>query len=294
MPKFAVVSDSCADLPLKVIQSLDLNVVPMIVTIDDKTYRNFPDEREITSVKFNEFLRNKAKPRTSQPAPLEVIEVVEPLLKEGHDVLLMSISSNLSQTFNSMNLAMTELKEKYPKRRIELFDTLNASTGEGLLVHKALLLRKEDKTLDETLAALNAIRNKVTTVVAFDDLSHLYRGGRINGVKFALGSFLGIKPVLMCNSEGRIAPVPKLKLRGRKNALNFLLETFKKYVEQDDTVFIVQNDCPEDAKYLTTELKKIRPGIKTLVNAQMGPVIAAHGGLGTIGIMFVGKTKDIE
>ena len=59
-------------------------------------------------------------------------------------------------------------------------------------------------------------------------------------------------------------------------------------------MFIVQNDCPEDAKYLTEELKKIRPGIKTLVNAQMGPVIAAHGGLGPIGIMFVGKTKDIE
>lgn len=294
MPKFAVVSDSCMDLPLKVVQSLELNVVPMIVTIDDKTYRNFPDEREITAVKFNEFLKNKAKPKTSQPAPQEVMDVVEPLLKAGKDVLMMCVSSNLSQTFNSMNLAMTELKEKYPKQKIELFDTLNASTGEGLLVHKALLLRKEEKTLEETVKALTAIRNKVTTVVAFDDLSHLYRGGRINAAKFALGSFLGIKPILMCSSEGRIVPVPKIKARGRKNALNFLLETFKKYVEQDDTVFIVQNDCPEDAKYLTEELKKIRPGIKTLVNAQMGPVIAAHGGLGTIGIMFVGKTKDIE
>lgn len=293
MPKFAVVSDSCADLPLKVVQSMDLQVVPMIVTIDDKTYRNFPDERELTTAKFNEFLKNKAKPRTSQPAPQEVIDVVEPLLAAGQDVLLMSISSNLSQTFNSMNLALTELKDKFPKRRIELFDTLNASLGEGLLVHKALLLRKAEKTMDETLAELNAIRNKVTTVVAFDDLSHLYRGGRINAAKFALGSFLGIKPVLMCSSEGRIVPVPKLKARGRKNALNFLLETFKKYVEQDDTVFIVHSDCAEDAKFLEAELKKIRP-IKTLVSNTMGPVIASHGGLGTIGIMFVGKTKDIE
>ena len=124
------------------------------------------------------------------------MDVVEPLLKAGKDVLMMSISSNLSQTFNSMNLAMTELKEKYPKQKIELFDTLNASTGEGLLVHKALLLRKEEKTLEETVKALTAIRNKVVAVVAFDDLSHLYRGGRINAAKFALGSFLGIKPVL--------------------------------------------------------------------------------------------------
>ncbi len=293
MPKFAVVSDSCVDLPLKVVQSLDLNVVPMIVTIDDKTYRNFPDERELTTAKFNEFLKNKAKPKTSQPAPQEVIEVLEPLLKAGQDVLLMSISSNLSQTFNSMNIAKTEMKEKYPNRRIELFDTLNASLGEGLIVHKALLWRKEEKTLDETLTYLNSIRNKVTTVVAFDDLSHLFRGGRINAAKFALGSFLGIKPILICNSEGRIVPVPKIKARGRKNALAFLLETFKKYVEQTDTVFIVHSDSAEDAKFLGEELKKIRP-IKTLVTNTMGPVIGAHGGLGTIGIMFIGKTKDIE
>ncbi len=294
MPKFAIVSDSCVDLPLKIVQALDLNVVPMIVTIDDKTYRNFPDEREITTAQFNDFLRNKAKPKTSQPAPQEVMEVVEPLLKAGQDVLLMSISSNLSQTFNSMNIAKTELKEKYPNRRIELFDTLNASLGEGMLVHKALLLKNEEKTMDETLAFLNSIRNKVVAVVAFDDLSHLFRGGRISGLKFGLGSFLGIKPVLICNSEGRIVPVPKLKLRGRKNALNFLLETFKKYVEDDESVFIVHSDSAEDAKFLGEELKKIRPGIKTLLTNTMGPVIGAHGGLGTIGIMFVGKTKDIE
>jgi DegV family protein with EDD domain len=240
MPKFAIVADSCVDLPLKVAQKLDLNVVPMIVTIDDKTYRNFLDEREITTAQFNEFLRNKAKPKTSQPAPQEVMDVVEPLLKAGQDVLLMSISSNLSQTFNSMNVAKTELKAKYPKRRIELFDTLNASLGEGLLVHKALLLKNEEKTMDETLAYLNSIRNKVVAVVAFDDLSHLLRGGRIN------------------------------------------------------TVFIVHSDSAEDAKFLGDELKKIRPGIKTLLTNTMGPVIGAHGGLGTIGIMFVGKTKDIE
>lgn len=294
MPKFAVVSDSCADLPLKVVQSLELSVVPMIVTIDDKTYRNFPDERELTTKQFNEFLRNKAKPRTSQPNAQEVIDVVEPLLKAGQDVLLMSISSNLSQTFNSMNLAVTELREKFPKQRIELFDTLNASLGEGFLVHKALLMRKDNKTMDETLAYLNSIRNKVSTVVAFDDLSHLYRGGRINAAKFALGSFLGIKPVLICNSEGKIVPVPKIKLRGRKNALGYLVETFTKYVENDDTVFIVHSDCAQDAEFLATELKKARPNIKTLLTNTMGPVIASHGGLGTIGIMFLGKTKDIE
>lgn len=294
MPKFAVVSDSCVDLPLKVVQSLELSVVPMVVMIDDKTYRNFPDERELTTKQFNEFLRNKAKPRTSQPNAQEVIDVVEPLLKAGQDVLLMSISSNLSQTFNSMNLAVTELREKFPKQRIELFDTLNASMGEGYLVHKALLWRKENKTMDETLAYLTSIRNKITTVVAFDDLSHLYRGGRINAAKFALGSFLGIKPVLMCSSEGKIVPVPKLKLRGRKNALGWLVETFKKYVENDDTVFIVHSDCAQDAEFLTTELKKARPNIKTLLSNTMGPVIASHGGLGTIGIMFLGKTKDVE
>ena len=294
MPKFALVADSCVDLPLKVVTKMELNVVPMIVTIDDKTYRNYPDEREITTEQFNTFLRNKAKPRTSQPNAQEVIDVAEPLLKAGQDVLLLSLSSQLSQTFNSMNNAMTELRERYPARRIELFDTLNASLGEGLLAYKALELRKADKTMDETIKALTGLRNKITTVVAFDDLSHLFRGGRINATKFALGSFLGIKPVLICNSEGKIVPVPKLKLRGRKAALNYLKETFVKYVEDDSALFIVHSDAQEEAEALGAEIKAIRPNIKTLLVAKMGPVIGAHGGLGTIGIMFVGKTKDIE
>jgi DegV family protein with EDD domain len=294
MPKFALVADSCVDLPLDVVTKMELNIVPMIVNIDDKTYRNYIDEREITTEQFNTFLRNKAKPRTSQPNAQEVIDVAEPLLKAGQDVLLLSISSQLSQTFNSMNNALTELRERYPARQIELFDTLNASLGEGLLAYKALELRAEEKTMDQTIKALTGLRDKITTVVAFDDLSHLLRGGRINAAKFALGSLLGIKPVLICNSEGKIVPVPKLKLRGRKAALNYLKDTFVKYVEDDEAVFIVHSDSQEEADTLAKDIKALRPKIKTLLVNKMGPVIGAHGGLGTIGIMFVGKTKDIE
>jgi DegV family protein with EDD domain len=294
MPKFALVADSCVDLPLSVVTKMELNIVPMIVTIDDKTYRNYIDEREITTEQFNTFLRNKAKPRTSQPNAQEVIDVAEPLLKAGQDVLLLSISSQLSQTFNSMNNALTELRERYPDRQIELFDTLNASLGEGLLAYKALELRAEDKTMDQTIKALTGLRDKITTVVAFDDLSHLLRGGRISATKFALGSLLGIKPVLICNTEGKIVPVPKLKLRGRKAALNYLKDTFVKYVEDDEAVFIVHSDSQEEADTLAKDIKALRPKIKTLLVNKMGPVIGAHGGLGTIGIMFVGKTKDIE
>ena len=294
MPKFALVADSCVDLPLSVVTKMELNIIPMIVTIDDKTYRNYIDERELTTEQFNTFLRNKAKPRTSQPNAQEVIDVAEPLLKAGQDVLLLSISSQLSQTFNSMNNALTELRERYPDRQIELFDTLNASLGEGLLAYKALELRAEDKTMDQTIKALTGLRDKITTVVAFDDLSHLLRGGRISATKFALGSLLGIKPVLICNSEGKIVPVPKLKLRGRKAALNYLKDTFVKYVEDDEAVFIVHSDSQEEADTLAKDIKALRPKIKTLLVNKMGPVIGAHGGLGTIGIMFVGKTKDIE
>jgi DegV family protein with EDD domain len=294
MPKFALVADSCVDLPLDVVTKMELNIIPMIVNIDDKTYRNYIDERELTTEQFNTFLRNKAKPRTSQPNAQEVMDVAEPLLKAGQDVLLLSISSQLSQTFNSMNNALTELRERYPDRQIELFDTLNASLGEGLLAYKALELRAEEKTMDQTIKALTGLRDKITTVVAFDDLSHLLRGGRINAAKFALGSLLGIKPVLICNTEGKIVPVPKLKLRGRKAALNYLKDTFVKYVEDDEAVFIVHSDSQEEADTLAKDIKALRPKIKTLLVNKMGPVIGAHGGLGTIGIMFVGKTKDIE
>lgn len=294
MPKFAVVADACTDLPLPIVKKLELNVVPMVVMVGEKTYLHYPDERNLKIDDFYQMLREKATPRTSQPNASEVLEVVEPLLKAGQDVLLMSISSNLSQTFNSMNIAVGELREKFPERKIELFDTLNASTGEGYLVYKALTMRKEDKSLEETLKFLTDIRNKITTTVIFDDLSHLKRGGRINLAKFALGSLLGIKPALICSSEGRIVPVPKLKLRGRKNAITWLKDTFTNLVEDESLVLIVHSDAKDDADTLAKELKAARPGIKEIIIARMGPVIGAHGGLGTLGLMYLGKTKDVE
>jgi DegV family protein with EDD domain len=292
MPKFAVVADACTDLPLPIVEKLELHVVPMVVMIGEKTYRHYPDERNLKIDDFYQMLREKASPRTSQPNASEVVEVVEPLLQAGQDVLLLSISSNLSQTFNSMNIALGELRERFPNRRIELFDTLNASTGEGFLVYKALQMRKADKSLDETLKYLTDIRNKITTTVIFDDLSHLKRGGRINLAKFALGSLLGIKPALICNSEGRILPT-KAKLRGRKNAIGWLKENFTNLVESEDLVLIVHSDAKEDAETLANELKASHPKIKELIIARMGPVIGSHGGLGTLGLMYLGKTKDI-
>lgn len=193
-----------------------------------------------------------------------------------------------------MNIAVGELKEKYPERKIELFDTLNASTGEGFLVYKALQLREAGKSLEETLAYVDSIRNKIVTSVIFDDLSHLKRGGRISGLKATLGTFLGIKPALYCNSEGRIKPMEKLKLRGRKNAITWLKETFVSQVEDDGLVLVVESDCREDADALVSELKAARPSIKEIIVARMGPVIGAHGGLGTLGVMYIGKTKDLE
>jgi DegV family protein with EDD domain len=294
MPKFAVVADACTDIPLPIVNKLELNVVPMVVTIGDKTYLHYPDERNLKIEDFYQMLREKATPKTSQPNANEVLEVIEPLLKAGQDVLVMSISSQLSQTYNSMNIAVTELREKFPERKIELFDTLNASTGEGYLVYKALTMRQEDKTLEETLKYLNDVRNKITTTVIFDDLSHLKRGGRINFAKFALGSLLGIKPALICNSEGKIAPVAKIKLRGRKNAITWLKDTFTNLVEDDSLVMIVHSDAKEDAETLAKELKAARPKLKEVIIAKMGPVIGAHGGLGTLGLMYLGKTKDVE
>ncbi len=292
MPKFAVVADACTDLPLPIVQKLELNVVPMTVMVGETEYLHYPDERNLKIDDFYQMLRDKATPRTSQPNANAVAEVVEPLLQAGQDVLMMSISSNLSQTFNSMNIALGELRERFPDRRIELFDTLNASTGEGFLVYKALQMRQADKSMDETLKFLNDIRNKVTTTVIFDDLSHLKRGGRINLAKFALGSLLGIKPALICNSEGRIVPT-KAKLRGRKNAIGWLKENFTQLVENEDLVLIVHSDAEDDAKTLAAELKASNPKIKELIIARMGPVIGSHGGLGTLGLMYQGKTKDI-
>jgi len=289
MSKFTILSDSCSDLPLDYILKHNLTILPLGFEIEGKSYKNFPDERDIKIVDFYSLMRDKKNVITSQVTPEGFMSIAEPLLKQGHDILAFSISSALSGTFNSMRIGALELLEHYPNRKIIVIDSLGASLGEGMLVNTAVEMQEAGKTLEETAAFIEANKLKLNHLFTVDDLGTLKRGGRLTASKAFLGTVLNLKPVLLVDHTGHL--VPWGTKHGRKVALKTLLEKMEENITDDRVIFISHGDCLAEAEKVKASILEAHPNNKIFVMNPVGPAIGAHSGPGTIAIFFYGHER---
>ncbi len=290
MASYILLTDSCADLPLRIYEELDIRVIPLSFLLEGQTYENRPDE---SSMKFSEVyarLRNGANISTSAVNVEEFKNTFLPYLQEGKDILYMSFSSGLSGTYNAGRIAAEELMEEFPGRRIRIVDTLGASLGQGLHVYLTAKKRQEGASLEDATAFAEDIKLRVVHWFTVDDLFFLKRGGRLSGATALVGSALGIKPVLHVDNEGHLIKVSTV--RGRKNSLKALAEKMAQTVvdPQEQTVFIGHGDCLEDAQYLA-QLVKDTCGVKEVIIDYVGPVIGAHSGPGTMALFYIGRER---
>lgn len=235
-------------------------------------------------------LRAGSVSTTTQVNSEEFLHVFTPLLEAGQDVLYIAFSSGLSGTCQSALLARKELKERFPDRKLEVFDSLCASMGEGLLVYHAAKLRREGKSLEEVLSWLRENALRLCHWFTVDDLNHLKRGGRVSTATALVGTILGIKPVLHVDDEGHLIPVTKV--RGRKQSLDALVKRMEDTVEDPagQMVFISHGDCLDDARYVERQIRE-KLGVEQVEIGYIGPVIGAHSGPGTVALFFLGKER---
>ena len=195
-------------------------------------------------------------PTTAQINPDMAKEKFTKYLKEGKDILHISFSSGLSGSYNSCRIAAEELQEDFPDRRIVVVDSLCASLGEGLLVHKAVCQKKEGKSLAEITEWLEENKLHLCHNFTVDDLNHLYRGGRVSKAAAVFGTMVNIKPVLHVDDEGHLVPVSKV--RGRKKSLTTLVDNMEKQVGkfENDTIFISHGDCLTAVSYTHLDVYK--------------------------------------
>jgi len=290
MAEYQIVTDSTTDITAEMIKELDLQVIPLCYTMDGKTYHNVPGGGEMTDHEFYEKLRSGKMSTTAQINSEEFTANFTPLLEQGKDILYLAFSSGLSGTCQSALLAKKELEGKFPGRRVEVFDTLCASMGEGLLVYHAAMLKKSGKSMDEVLDWLKENVLRLCHWFTVDDLYHLKRGGRVSAATALVGTALGIKPVLHVDDEGHLINVAKA--RGRKKSLDALVDHMAETAiePQDQTVFISHGDCLEDAQYVERQVRD-RLGVKDIRVNFIGPVIGAHSGPGTVALFFLGKKR---
>ena len=217
-------------------------------------------------------------------------EAFTPILEEGKDVFYLAFSSGLSSTYSSAATAAEELKEAYPERKLTVVDSLAASSGYGLFLYLCAKKRDSGATAEELREYAETLRPHICHWFTVDDLVYLKRGGRVSAATALAGSVLGIKPILHVDDEGRL--INMSKVRGRKNSVKALADKYGELRDDslDGTVFISNADCSEDAKELAGMLKD-RYGVSVELIVDIGPVIGAHSGPGTLALFFLGKNK---
>ena len=288
MSEFVIVTDSSADLPAGLVRELGVEVLPLSFTIQGSTYRNYPDDREMDPAVFYKMLRDGEAATTSAVNVAEYTALLEPLLQAGKDVLVLAFSSGLSTTYQSSVIAVNELSEQYPDRKIYTVDTLCASLGQGLLVWHAVQEQKKGKSIEEVRDWVEENKLRLCHWFTVDDLHFLKRGGRISAATAVVGTMLSIKPVLHVDDEGHLISMGKA--RGRGASLTALVDHMEQTVTDVDTVFISHGDCLADAEKVAADVKK-RFGTRDVVINTIGPVIGAHAGPGTVALFFLGTKR---
>ena len=288
MSDFVIVTDSSADLPADLVRELGVEVLPLSFTIQGKTYRNYPDGREMAPGAFYQLLRSGGMATTSAVNVADYTAALEPLLQEGKDVLLLVFSSGLSATYQSSVIAVEELREKYHDRKLFTVDTLCASLGQGLLVWHAVEQKRKGASIEAVRDWVEENKLHLCHWFTVDDLHFLKRGGRISAATAVVGSMLSIKPVLHVDDEGHLINVGKA--RGRAASLTALVDKMEETAIDVDTVFISHGDCLADAEKVKAMVEE-RFGTQKVVINHIGPVIGAHAGPGTLALFFLGTQR---
>jgi DegV family protein with EDD domain len=290
MNDYVILTDSCCDLPDELVKRLELDYLPLTVKIEDKSYTNYLDEREISFRDLYKDLREKKKTRTSQANPEDFIQKMRPYLEKGKDILSISFSSALSGTYNSSRLAREELLEAFPSRKIIVIDSLSASLGQGLLLTYAAEMKKQNRSIEEVAAWVEENKLKISHLFTVDDLNHLRRGGRLSFIPAIIGTILRVKPLLHVSSEGKLTV--EGKARGRQSSINELFERLVETIDNSvgNKVYISHADCLEDAEYLKEKILKSLPMKEVIIN-YIGPVIGSHSGPGTLAVFYLGNDR---
>ena len=288
MNNYVIFTDSACDIVPSVLAEWGVRCVSLAFRFNhiDKDFLN--DEMPIKE--FYQNMRDGKIAKTNAVNAETFRASFEPVLNEGTDILYLGFSSGLSTTFQQGKLAAEDLSEQYPDRKIIAIDTLCASAGQGLFVKLVLDKKNSGATLEEAAAYASEILPKLAHWFTVEDLVYLKRGGRVSPAVALVGGMLNIKPIMHVDDEGHLIMVGTI--RGRKQSLNALADKLFETAEDPagGTIFISHGDCEDDAKYLAETIKN-RGGNDVQIITNVGTVIGAHSGPGTMALFFIAKQR---
>ena len=284
-----IVTDSGIDMSKEWIdQQQDFRVLNLTYLMDDTPYVSDGTDASIKNI--YDAMRNGKLLKTSQITPEMWETCFRELLGAGHDVLTIVFSSGLSGTCSAAFLAADEVRSDYPDRKLFVVDSLQASAGEGLMIHYALKNRDAGISLEDNAAWLESNRQNFVAWCTVDDLMHLHRGGRVSAASAIVGSLARIKPIMRVDENGKLAVYEKCP--GRKRSIRMLADHIVADIVNPDgkMIHISHGDCLDEAQQLADLLKTALPGCDIRIS-YVGSVIGAHTGPGVIAVFCMGNTR---
>ena len=288
MQEYVIYSDSACDVSEETLKKWQVGYSNLYFnfTDEDWQYQNY----DMPFKTFYDRMRGGGVAKTSALNTDTYLTAFRKILSEGKDILALVFSSGLSSTCQAAMMAGEQLKEEYTDRKILVVDSLCASAGQGLFVYLTLQKREEGASIEEARDYALSIRPHLCHWFTVDDLVYLKRGGRVSSAAALVGNILDIRPVLHVDDEGHL--INMSKVRGRRKSIMALAEKYDALAldKAGGTVFISHADCEEDAKALAEILKR-RYGKEVDLIAEIGPVIGAHSGPGTLALFFLGEHR---
>ena len=284
-------TDTDTDITLDEANKYGYHLISMPYIIDDIEIKPYEDFTKFNYKEYYDKLRQGAIPSTCAISPLTYYEYFEPYFKNGDDILYVHFSKAMSGTFNAMNIALEELKEKYPKTKFYTIDTNAIAICSYNIVIQIGKMYNEGKTIDELLLWADEHVNKFAIYFYADDLKFFKRSGRVGNIAGLMGNILGIHPIIHINLEGKMVNLTKVK--GKKSTLNKIVSFVKEKAEDiyNYPVIIGHTDAIDIAHHLASLLQEQFDNKLNIEYVVVNPTAGAHCGPNCVGVCFHANSR---
>ena len=293
MSEYILSGCSTADLTKEHFLEREIHYICFHYEMDGKQYMDDLGE-SMSSADFYRAMQDGADTRTSQVNAVEYEEFFEPFLKEGKDILHVCLSSGISGSYNSANIAKEMLAERYPDRKIYVVDSLAASSGFGLLLDKMADLRDDGMGIDELFAWANENKRKLHHWFFSTDLTFYIKGGRVSKTSGFVGTILNICPLLNVDAMGKL--IPRKKIRTKKKVIEAIVKQMEEFAadgyDYSGKCSMSHSACLEDAEAVANLVENKFPKLNGKVEINnIGTTIGSHTGPGTVALFYWGQTR---
>jgi DegV family protein with EDD domain len=289
MRSVKIITDSCSDLPVSILEEYGIDYAKMSTVLDGVESPARLEWSAEEAKAHYDAMRQGRRITTAQVSVEEFLRIFEEYLSRGMDIVYIACSSKQSGSVNTGSVVARRVLEKYPEGKIHCIDSLNASMGEGMLAVEAAKLAEAGLGADEIADRIIAIRKTVNQYVTVHSLDALRRAGRVKGPAAFFGNLMGVKPIIISDVNGYQTAFKKVK--GREKSLREIVAMLADSIvePEEQTLYFAHADCEEEeVESIVAMLRETIPA-RRIVVGYIGPIIGASIGPDAVAIFGFGK-----